>query len=79
VFATLCDVIIDAYQRLLQLLSSPAVCTGNVGEMFMKADARLRKVMVGGIIRDFEGATREGARKELLGVQRMVLGGLMGG
>ena len=79
VFATLCDVLIDAYQRLLQLVSAPAVCNATVGDMFAKADARIRKIMVGGIVRDFEGAAREGARKEMLGVQRVVLGGLMGG
>lgn len=78
-FATLCDVLIDAYQRLLQLVNSPPVCTVSVGELFNKADARIRKVIVGGIVREFEGATREGAKRELAGVQRLVLGGLMGG
>lgn len=34
--------------------------------------------MVGGIVRDFEGAARESAKRELLGVQKVVLGGLMG-
>jgi len=46
--------------------------------MFAKADARLRKVMVGGIVRDFENAARDNAKKELVGVQKVVLGGLMG-
>ena len=79
VFATLCDVLIDAYQRLLAMLSSPDACTIAVGEMFAKADARVRKVVVQGVVRDFEAASREGVRKELVGVQRVVLGGLMGG
>lgn len=78
-FATLCDVLIDAYQRLLTLLSSPDACTIAVGEMFAKADARVRKVVVQGVVRDFEAASRDGVRKELVGVQRVVLGGLMGG
>ena len=79
VFATLCDVLIDAYQRILHMVSSPSVCTVAVGEVFGKADARLRKVIVGGVIKDFEGAARESARREVLGVQKVVLGGLMGG
>ena len=79
VFATLCDVLIDTYQRLLALLSTPDACTIAVGEMFAKADARVRKVVVQGVVRDFEAASREGVRKELVGVQRVVLGGLMGG
>ena len=78
VFATLCDVLIDAYQRLLQIVNAPAVCTVSVGDQFNKADARIRKVMVGGIVREFETAAREGAKRELLGVQRLVLGGLTG-
>jgi hypothetical protein len=79
VFATLCDVLIDAYQRLLTLLNTPDACTIAVGEMFAKADARVRKVVVQGVVRDFEAASRDGVRKELAGVQRVVLGGLMGG
>lgn len=79
VFATLCDVLIDAYQRILHMVSGPSVCTVAVGEMFGKADARLRKVIVGGVIKEFEGAARESARREVLGVQKVVLGGLMGG
>lgn len=78
VFATLCDVLIDVYQRLLQLVKSPSMCTVSVGEMFAKVDARIRKVIVGAIVRSFETAARESARREIIGVQRIVLGGLMG-
>lgn len=79
VFTTLCDVLIEAYQRILHMVSGPSVCTVAVAEVFGKADARLRKVIVGGVIKDFEGAARESARREVLGVQKVVLGGLMGG
>jgi hypothetical protein len=78
VFSTLCDVLIDAYTRLQQLLSTPALCTPAMSDSFSKVDARIRKVMVGGIIREFENASREAARKEMMGVQKVVLGGLMG-
>lgn len=44
----------------------------------MKVDARIRRVMVGGVIKDFETASRESTRRELAGVQKVVLGGLMG-
>lgn len=46
--------------------------------MFTKTDAKIRKVMVGGIIRDFETASRDIVKRELNGVQKVVLGGLMG-
>ena len=49
-----------------------------MSDSFSKVDARLRKVMVGGIVREFESASREAVRKEMMGVQRVVLGGLMG-
>lgn len=78
VFATLCDVLIDTYQRLLQMINGPNACNATVAELFSKTDAKIRKVMVGGIIKDFELASREKAKQELAGVQKIVLGGLMG-
>lgn len=77
-FATLCDVLIDCYTRLVTLVSSPTVCTAAVGEMFAKTDAKLRKVIVAGIVREFEDASRTGAKAEIGGVSRVVLGGLLG-
>lgn len=83
VFATLCDLLVDAYQRILTLVNSPVVCAHGshqgLGEMFAKADARLRKVIVGAVAREFEAAARDGSKREILGVQRVVLGGLFGG
>lgn len=78
VFSTLCDVLIDTYQRLLQILQIPSACNATVMETFVKADARIRKVMVGVVIKDFGEAARENAKKELSGVQKIVLGPLMG-
>lgn len=78
VFSTLCDVLIETYQRLLQILQNPAACNATVMDVFGKADARIRRVMVGGIIKDFGESARESAKKELGGVQKIVLGPLMG-
>jgi hypothetical protein len=78
IFATLCDVLTDVYHRLMQLLSGPETCTPSLSEMFTKVDARIRKVMVGGILREFETASRDNAKKELMSVQKVVLGGLIG-
>ncbi|KAJ6024457.1 hypothetical protein N7540_005254 [Penicillium herquei] len=77
-FATLCDVLIDCYTRITSLVSSPAVCTVALGETFSKADAKLRKIMVAGAVREFEDASRNGAKNEISGVSRVVLGGLLG-
>lgn len=77
-FATLCDVLIDCYTRILSLVNSPATCTVGLGELFSKADAKLRKIMVAGAVREFEDASRNNVKNEISGVSRVVLGGLMG-
>jgi hypothetical protein len=77
-FATLCDVLIDCYTRLVALVPTPAVCTVALGEMFSKTDAKLRKIMVAGVVREFEDVSRNTAKNEVSGVSRVVLGGLLG-
>lgn len=76
-FATLCDVLTDAYQRLMQILTGPSACTPVISDLFAKVDGRIRKVMVSAIVREFENASREAAKREMMGVQKVVLGGLM--
>ncbi|KAI9801329.1 MAG: hypothetical protein M1825_003307 [Sarcosagium campestre] len=76
-FATLCDVLIDCYTRVVGLISSPALCNPSVGEMFTKTDAKVRKIIVGGVVKDFEDTSRAGVKSEVAGVGRVVLGGLL--
>lgn len=78
-FATLCDVLIDAYSRVLTLVSTPQQCTAGVGEMFMKADAKIRKCVVGTVVREFEEASRGplGIKGEVGGIGKLVLGGII--
>lgn len=76
-FATLCDVLIDCYTRIMSLVPSPSQCVPGISETFAKADAKLRKIIVSGIVKDFEEASRSGAKTEIAGVGRVVLGGLM--
>ena len=74
--ATLCDVLIDCYTRAMSLISSPLNCTPGVGDMFHKVDARIRKILVVGVVKDFEEASRSGAKAEVTGVSKVVLSGL---
>ncbi|KUI74256.1 hypothetical protein VM1G_09795 [Cytospora mali] len=76
-FATLCDVLIDAYSRLLILLASPRDCNAAVAELFTKADARVRKIIVHGIVKEFEDTSRGGVKTEVANVGKIVIGGLM--
>ncbi|TKA70826.1 hypothetical protein B0A49_07694 [Cryomyces minteri] len=79
-FATLCDVLIDAYTRLLALLGGPADLAREapgMAELFQKADARIRKVLLAGVVGEFGEEGRRGVKSEMAGVGRVVLGGLM--
>ncbi|KAH8596332.1 hypothetical protein B0O99DRAFT_510380 [Bisporella sp. PMI_857] len=76
-FATLCDVLIDCYTKLMSLVSSPRECSPAVAEMFTKADARVRKIIVQGVVKEFEDSSRGGVKSEVAGVGRVVLGGLL--
>lgn len=76
-FATLCDVLIDAYSRLLNLLATPRDCNAVVAELFTKADSRVRKIIVQGIVKEFEDTSRGGVKTEMANVGKIVIGGLM--
>lgn len=76
-FATLCDVLIDCYTKLLAMISSPRDCNPAVAEMFTKADGKLRKIVVQGIVKEFEDSSRSGVKSEVAGVAKVVLGGLL--
>ncbi|KAK3377913.1 hypothetical protein B0H63DRAFT_451746 [Podospora didyma] len=76
-FATLCDVLIDTYTRFLSLVPTPRECGGSVAELFTKADSKVRKLLVQGVIKEFEDASRTGAKTEVANVGKVVLGGLM--
>ena len=77
IFATLCDVLIDCYTKIISLIPSPAMCVPGTGDIFAKADTKLRKVIVQGIVKEFEDASRAGAKAEFAGLSKVVLGGLM--
>ncbi|KAG5938788.1 hypothetical protein E4U53_007935, partial [Claviceps sorghi] len=76
-FATLCDVLIDCYSRFLALVHSPRECTASVAELFTKADAKLRKIIVQGVVKEFEDHSRAHIRTEVASIGKVVLGGLM--
>ena len=76
-FATLCDVLIDCYTRIMSLLHSPAQCAPGISEIFTKADAKLRKIIVSSLVKEFEEASRNGAKAEIVSIGKVVLGGLM--
>lgn len=76
-FATLCDVLIDVYSRVLGLVNTPQACVAGVGEAFLKADSKIRRLVVGGTLREWEDAVRSGVKREITGLGREVLGGIL--
>ncbi|KAI0206101.1 hypothetical protein F4808DRAFT_191835 [Astrocystis sublimbata] len=76
-FATLCDVLIDCYTRLINLMASPKDCTPMVVELFTKADQRVRKIILQGVVKEFEDSSRTGLKQEIASVGKAVLGGLV--
>ncbi|XMA12963.1 hypothetical protein WAI453_005754 [Rhynchosporium graminicola] len=76
-FATLCDVLIDCYTKLMSLVGTPRECRPIVAEMFTKADSKVRKIIVQGVVKEFEDSSRAGVKSEVAGVGKVVLGGLM--
>lgn len=76
-FATLCDVLIDCYTRLMGLLPTARDCGPGVTELFAKADAKVRKLIVQGVVKEFEDASRTGLKQEMTSVGKVVLGGLL--
>ncbi|KAI0134353.1 hypothetical protein BJ170DRAFT_195738 [Xylariales sp. AK1849] len=76
-FATLCDVLIDCYTRLMSLIPSSKECTPGVAELFSKADSKVRKIIIQGVVKEFEDSGRAGLKQEVAGVGKVVLGGLM--
>lgn len=76
-FATLCDVLIDCYSRFLVLVPTSKECTAPVAELFHKADARIRKLIVQGVVKEFEDHSRGHIKSEVANIGKVVLGGLM--
>ncbi|KYK53959.1 hypothetical protein DCS_05908 [Drechmeria coniospora] len=76
-FATLCDVLIDCYTRFLSLVPTPRECTTPVAELFAKADGKLRKIIVNGVVKEFEEHSRSHVKTEVASIGKVVLGGLM--
>ncbi|CCX30446.1 Similar to hypothetical protein [Tuber melanosporum Mel28]; acc. no. XP_002838258 [Pyronema omphalodes CBS 100304] len=77
VFATLCDVLIDIYSRVMMLVNNSAACPNSVADLFLKADQKIRRIVVTGTVREWEEAVRVNVKREIGGVAREVLGGML--
>lgn len=76
-FATLCDVLIDCYKRFLSLVSTPRDCSAPVAELFSKADSKVKKLIVQGVVKEFEEQSKAHVKVEVASIGKVVLSGLM--
>ncbi|KAL5596668.1 hypothetical protein BROUX41_006639 [Berkeleyomyces rouxiae] len=76
-FATLCDVLIDCYRKLLMLIPTNRECTPPVAEQFAKADSKVRKIILQGSMKEFDDAARSSIKVEVANLNKVVLSGLM--
>ena len=76
-FATLCEILIDCYSKISALVSSPALCVPGTYEIFNKADAKVRKLLVANTVKEFEDFARGGVKSEVAGIGKVILGGLL--
>ncbi|KAF2840546.1 hypothetical protein M501DRAFT_607434 [Patellaria atrata CBS 101060] len=75
-YATLTDCLIDIYTKVMDMVNGPDGVAPGVHELFLKADSKIRKILVANVVRDFEEASRQSSRSELAGVGKVVLAGL---
>ncbi|KAK6082734.1 hypothetical protein SCUP234_04058 [Seiridium cupressi] len=64
-FATLCDMLIDCYSKLMSLLPSPRDCTPTIAELFTKVDGKVRKIIIQGVVKEFEDTSRAHLKQEV--------------
>ncbi|KAI1868857.1 hypothetical protein JX265_006836 [Neoarthrinium moseri] len=76
-FATLCDMLIDCYSKLISLIPTPKDCSPLIAELFTKVDSKVRKIIIQGVVKEFEDSSRAGLKQEMGSVGKVVLGGLM--
>jgi hypothetical protein len=76
-FATLCDTLIDTYTRFLALVPTPRECSPGIVELFTKADTRVRRILVQGVVKEFEDHSKMHVKSEMANIGKVVFGGLM--
>jgi hypothetical protein len=76
-FTAMCDTLIDFYVLLLKMVAGPEKCGPGLGEMFTKADGKMRKLVLVGVVKDLEEGARQVVRSQTAGLGRLIMEGLM--
>jgi hypothetical protein len=65
-------ILTEAYEWLAGMLSSPIECTQNVMVAFQKIDEKIRKNILGWVVKDMDDYCRNEVQLELENLQRFV-------
>lgn len=88
-FTTVCEVLSDVYRHLVSLINDQFDKSGQgaaveggpslsaISESFTKVDSKIKKLVMVGLVREFEEASKQGIRSEIAGVGKLTLGGLV--
>lgn len=74
VFQTLCDALIEAYSNLLVIMTNVDAATAF--EHFTRLDMKVKKIVITGLMRDFDTSVRTGIHSEFAGLAKITLGPL---
>jgi hypothetical protein len=65
-------ILVEAYQRILSVSSSPVDCTGSLVASFQKIDEKIRKNILGWIVKEVDDFCRAELQSELESLERFV-------
>lgn len=72
-FCALLAILVEAYQRLLSLLSSPYDCTQSVIVAFQKIDEKIKKNVLAWAIKEIDDYCRAEMQKELDNIDQLIM------
>ncbi|KAL9047787.1 MAG: hypothetical protein Q9162_007949, partial [Coniocarpon cinnabarinum] len=76
-YATLCDVLMDCYSTMFDMIGAPDAASAVADDLFMKVDGKVKKLCMMGLLKDLEMNTKASLRAEMAGLGKVGFGGLM--
>lgn len=71
-FCALLSILVEVYQRLLSIIASPLECTQSVMVAFQKIDEKIKKNVLGWVIKEVDEYNRTELQMELDNLEKFV-------
>jgi hypothetical protein len=71
-FCALLSILVEVYQRLLSIIASPLECTQSVMVAFQKIDEKIKKNVLGWVIKEVDEYNRTELQMELDSLEKFV-------